>query len=126
MLGTTMRRGPILVVDDDPDLCNLIRRALEHDGHRVITASDGFEAINAYETDRPSMIFVDLMMPRLDGEQFLRMLGTPRPPVVLVSASVRREEVAKERSLDDSLSKPFEVKAVKALAKKFLGEPPPG
>jgi CheY-like chemotaxis protein len=112
--------GPILVIDDDPDLCDLLRKTLEHDGHRVVTASDGMEAIRAYELNRPSMLFVDLMMPQLDGEELLRVLGEPRPPVVLITASVRREEVAEKYNVDHALEKPFDIKVVQALARKFL------
>ena len=116
--------SPILVIDDDPDLCAMIRRVLEHDGWRVVTASDGMEAIRAYELNRPAMLFVDLMMPQLDGEELLRVLGSTRPPVVLITASVRREEVAERFSIDDTLSKPFDIEAVRALAAKYLGSPP--
>ncbi len=114
-------KAPILVIDDDPELCDLLRRSLEHDGHRVVTAHDGMEAIRAYELNRPVMLFVDLMMPQLDGEELLRVLGKPRPPVVLITASVRREEVARRYEVDDSLEKPFDFRRVQELAKKHLG-----
>lgn len=113
---------PILVIDDDPDLCDLLKKTLEHDGHYVVTASDGMRAIRAYELNRPSMLFVDLMMPHLDGEELLRVIGTPRPPVVLITASARREEVAEKFHVDDALEKPFDIHVVRALAKKHLGE----
>ncbi|MBX3273481.1 MAG: response regulator [Sandaracinaceae bacterium] len=113
--------GPILVIDDDPDLCEILRRTLTHAGYRVVTASDGMEAIRAFELNRPSMLFVDLMMPHLDGEELLRVLGQPRPPVVLITASVRREEVAEKFGVADALEKPFDIEEVKALAKKYVG-----
>ncbi|MCA9604382.1 MAG: response regulator [Myxococcales bacterium] len=113
--------GPILVIDDDPDLCDILRRTLTHAGYEVVTASDGMRAIRAFELNRPSMLFVDLMMPNLDGEELLRVLGTPRPPVVLITASVRREEVAEKFDIPDTLEKPFNIEDVKALAKKYLG-----
>ena len=115
------RRGPILVIDDDPELRALLKRVLEHDGHRVVTAADGFEAMNQYETERPSLLFVDLMMPRLDGDQFLRVLGTPRPPVVLVTASSKREEIAAKYGVEGSLSKPFDIEELKRAAREQLG-----
>jgi len=114
------KRGPILVIDDDPDLCDIIARTLRHDGWEVITASDGMRAIRAFELNRPAMLFVDLMMPQLDGEELLRVLGSPRPPVVLITASIRREEVAERFGIEDTLEKPFDIEAVKALAKKYL------
>ena len=116
-------RPPILVIDDDPELCQLIKRTLEHDGHRVVVASDGMRALGTYEMNRPSMLFVDLMMPNIDGEEFLRMLGTPRPPVVLITASVRREEVAERFGVDASLEKPFDIREIQRLAKEHVGDP---
>lgn len=113
----------ILVIDDDPELCALVKRILEHEGWAVVTASDGMEAMQAYELHRPRMLFVDLMMPQLDGEELLRVLGTPRPPVVLITASVRREEVAERFGIEHALEKPFDIEDVKALARKYLGDP---
>lgn len=118
-----MPRGPILVIDDDPDICAILRRTLEREGYRVVTAEDGMHAIRAYELNRPSMLFVDLMMPNLDGEELLRVLGSPRPPVVLVTASVRRAEVAERFEIDDALEKPFDLENIKRLAHKHLGPP---
>lgn len=114
------KRGPILVIDDDPDLCEMLKKALEHAGHRVVTASDGMQAIRAYELNRPGMLFVDLMMPHLDGEELLRVLGEPRPPVVLITASVRREEVAERFKVDHALEKPFDIKKVQELANTYM------
>jgi CheY-like chemotaxis protein len=67
------------------------------------------------------MLFVDLMMPHLDGEELLRVLGRPRPPVVLVTASVRRLEVAERFEIEDALEKPFDLEQVRRLARKHLG-----
>lgn len=116
-------KPPILVIDDDPELAELIKRTLEHDGHRVVVALDGMRAMGAYEINRPSMLFVDLMMPNIDGEEFLRMLGNPRPPVILITASVRREEVATKFAVDAALEKPFDIQEIRRLAKEHLGDP---
>lgn len=114
---------PILVIDDDPDIRHLLKRTLEIRGYSVVTASDGIGAMRAYELDRPAMLFVDLMMPNLDGEELLRVLGNPRPPIVLVTASVRREEVAERFGVEAALEKPFDIEAVAALAEEILGPP---
>lgn len=117
------RKGPILVIDDDPDLCAMLKRTLEHEGWRVVTASDGIQAIRAYELNRPSLLLVDLMMPNLDGEELLRVLGPTRPPVVLVTASVRRLEVAERFAADDTLEKPFDLDDVVAIVRRHLISP---
>ncbi|MEC7522699.1 MAG: response regulator [Myxococcota bacterium] len=115
--------GPILVIDDDPDLCAMLKRALEHGGHRVVTANDGMQAIRAFELNRPSVLLVDLMMPQLDGEELLRVLGSPRPPVILITASVRREEVATKFSVDAAFEKPFDVSDVVATVDRLATAP---
>ena len=117
------QKPPILVMDDDPELCQLIKRSLEHAGHKVVVAQDGMHALGTYEMNRPSMLFVDLMMPNIDGEEFLRMLGTPRPPVVLITASVRRLEVANRFGVDASLEKPFDIREIMRLANEMVGDP---
>lgn len=121
MVPPTMSKGPILVIDDDPEIRTLIRRVLEGEGYSVVTACDGLEALQAYERHRPALLFVDLMMPRLDGEELLRLLGPPRPPVVLVTASARRLEVCEHFGVDDALEKPFELEDLRMLARRHLG-----
>lgn len=116
-----MPHGPILVIDDDPDICDILVRTLGAEGYRVVTAKNGMEAMREYELNRPSMLFVDLMMPHLDGEELLRVIGRPRPPVVLVTASVRRLEVAERFEVEDALEKPFDLEQVRRLARKHLG-----
>jgi DNA-binding response OmpR family regulator len=68
------------------------------------------------------MLIVDLMMPTLDGEGFLRMLGSTRPPVVLLTASTRRKELAKELGISISMSKPFDIAAIRQLANEHVPE----
>ena len=116
------RRRPVLVVDDDPDLCALLRRALEHSGYDVVTAENGMDGIRQFELNRPAMLIVDLMMPKLDGEEFLRMLGSTRPPVLLLTASDRREEAAARYNVDASLGKPFDLADIRSIVAQHCGE----
>src|SRR5207237_5040958 len=66
----------ILVVDDDPVVCSLMRATLERDGFTVIEARDGVEGCRLYEEHRPDLLLVDLVMPRTDGYE----LPPPPPP----------------------------------------------
>ena len=116
------RTRPVLVIDDDPDLCTLLRKTLEHERWEVVTAVDGMDAIRQYELNRPCMLIVDLMMPNLDGEEFLRVLGTPRPPVLLLTASERREEVADRFGIELHLAKPFELEEVRRIVRNNAGD----
>src|SRR5205823_11845068 len=64
----------ILIVDDDPIVCSLMRATLENDGFRVIEAADGVEGCRLYEEHRPDLLLVDVMMPRMDGYELCREL----------------------------------------------------
>lgn len=118
-------KAPILVLDDDPEVVGLIGRVLEHDGYRVVEATDAREALAVAERAPPSLIFADLMMPHMDGEAFclaLRTrLGERMPPVVLVTASLARREVAERLDAAAALEKPFETQDIRDLAARFLG-----
>jgi putative two-component system response regulator len=85
-----MAGGLILVVDDDPAERSLLRRALELDGHRVLEAADGQEALDAAACRRPDLVLLDLEMPRLDGYAVCRRLRddpeTRLLPILVVTA----------------------------------------
>jgi DNA-binding response OmpR family regulator len=81
----------ILIVDDDPSFLELYRGALRFHGFRVDTASDGWKALQAIENRRPSLVLLDLNLPRVDGHSVLREL-TQNPaisgiPVIVVTGS---------------------------------------
>ena len=100
----------------------LVRKTLEHAGYLVVTASNGMTAVRQYELNRPCMLIVDLMMPTLDGEEFLRMLGSTRPPVLLLTASARREEVATKMGVELSMGKPFDIREIQRVANEHCAE----
>ena len=60
-------QGPLLVVEDVPDTRNLVELTLKFKGYRVVTATNGQEALKAIEEERPSVIITDILMPRMDG-----------------------------------------------------------
>jgi len=91
--------GPVLVVDDDAATRELLRRALERDGRTVIEAADGAAALTLMQTQRPSLILLDLMMPVMDGfefvEEFRRHAGWRDIPILVITA---RHATAEERA----------------------------
>lgn len=116
LLGSAMEadaapaRGPILVVDDDPDILGMLREALEGEGHRVVTATDGMDALERLAA-RPSLILLDMRMPRMDGWEFARRardLGNTAPIVVITAAGDARAW-AQEISAAAYVSKPFTI-----------------
>ncbi len=116
--------NPILVIEDDPDLCLLLATALELDGQRVITAANGLEAFNLAKAHHPSLIVLDLMLPVMSGEEFrsaqLADEAIKGIPVLVVSARHDASVVAERMSAVGCLIKPVDVEAFSALVKTFV------
>src|SRR5436305_11606121 len=103
----------ILVVDDEEEIRELCRVNLEFEGYEVSEAADGLEALAAAQRDQPDLIFLDLMMPRMDGWEVLRRLkeddDTARIPVVLLTAKTSEEDQIRgwEGGIFEYISKPL-------------------
>lgn len=80
----------VLLIDDEPELRNLVSQRLEHAGYRVLTAPDGPAGLMVAKTQHPDVILLDIMMPEVDGYQVLRLLkgdhSTADIPVVMLTA----------------------------------------
>jgi signal transduction histidine kinase len=84
----------ILVVDDDPVVCSLMRATLKSDGFEVIEAGDGIEGCRLYEEHRPELLLVDLVMPRMDGYELCRILrGRPDSAYVPIVVATSLDDV---------------------------------
>jgi DNA-binding response OmpR family regulator len=121
---------PILVVDDDRKIAALVRAYLEREGYRVVTASDGREAIERARADHPQLIVLDLMLPELDGFEVMRRVRVDRDvPILMLSArsSLPERIIGLERGADDYLPKPFSpaelVVRVKAILRRAGATP---
>jgi len=105
--------GFVMVVDDDEDIREIVKLSLEASGYRVTTAVDGLEAwqhLNA--SAPPSLILLDLMMPRMDGEEFMKTLrSSPQAniPVVIMSGHNASIQKAEELKVNGCLTKPVEL-----------------
>ncbi|MGH9267552.1 MAG: response regulator transcription factor [Acidimicrobiales bacterium] len=129
-----MGAGRVLVVDDEPIVREILARYLVREGYSVEVAEDGEGALRAFRRERPDLVLLDLMLPRLDGmEVFRRMMGPPgggAPAVIMLTA--KGEEVDRiaglELGADDYITKPFsprEVMArVRAVLRRAAGAPP--
>ena len=117
---------PILVVDDDPDLLLMLATALELDGRRVVTATNGVEALQQAERHRPSLIVLDLMLPIVSGEAFretqLADAAFRSIPVLVVSARHDAEDVAARMKAIGYLSKPLSLETFIGLVNATLPE----
>lgn len=108
-----MAKSRALVVEDEPEMLDIIRVNLEQAGYEVATATDGLEAYEQLEADPPSAIVLDLNLPNMSGFRFLRLMrrdpAWQRIPVVVVTAFAFEEveDLASER-IDGFITKPFD------------------
>jgi len=114
----------ILLVDDDIDVLEPIQYLLTEEGHKVITASNGNEAITEYTENTPDIVFMDIKMPVLDGfEAFNRIIELDKEAKIVFTSGYaiddERFQKAKQKSLCDLLSKPFEIDSLIKMIKKY-------
>ena len=116
-----MDKKRIYVADDDANILELMHMILESRGFEVTTSTDG-KSLSSL-TDAPDMVFLDVGMSGSDGSEickdFKMRNGAASAPVVLVSADTHLREIAHRCGADDILPKPFDIKAVVELARKY-------
>ena len=113
----------ILVVDDDLNICEVLKLYLENDAYSVRTAHDGADALIAFKTFEPDLVLLDVMMPRKDGWQVCREIREQSPkPIIMLSAKgeVFDKVLGLELGADDYIVKPFDMKEVTARIKAVL------
>jgi DNA-binding response OmpR family regulator len=113
----------ILVVDDEPQIVDLLRSYLTRDGFDVESAADGQMALAAFTRLRPDLVILDLMLPQLDGREVCRRIrDTASTPIIMLTA--RDEETDKlvglELGADDYITKPFSPREVVARVRAVL------
>jgi DNA-binding response OmpR family regulator len=118
--------GAILVVDDDPEIRDVVRWLLEDEGWTVETASDGRDALEQATRERPALIVLDMGLPILSGEevaQRLQHVYDSPPPIIVVSADGRAGEKAARIGAASYLHKPFDVDELARIVRRTLGDP---
>ncbi|HZI02795.1 MAG TPA: response regulator [Archangium sp.] len=123
-----MARKKILLVDDSSTVLLLHRMMLSHCGYELLTAKDGQEALEKASTERPDLIFLDVIMPRMDGFQTCRALRsrpeTKNVPIILVTTRGEPHYVRQgfESGCTDYITKPFDGEELLAKVRGHLEE----
>jgi len=120
----------ILVVEDEPDIREILEYNLAREGFRVLTACDGVEGVDTARRESPALILLDLMLPGIDGVEACRLLKsdpiTADIPVIMVTAKSEESDVVLGLGVgaDDYIAKPFSPKELVARVKAVLRRAP--
>ena len=123
----------ILVVDDKKSLRDLVKAYLTQEGFRVVTANNGRAALHVARREKPDLILLDIMMPEMDGYEFIRIYRRERDtPIILLTAKLEESDkvVGLELGADDYVTKPFGMRELVARIRAVLrragqAAPPP-
>ncbi len=118
-----MSNAKILIVDDDINICELLRLYLEKDGFEAEVVTDGLNAINVFNSINPDLVLLDIMLPGMDGWQICREIRkTSQTPIIMLTAKTETFDkvLGLELGADDYIAKPFETKEVVARIKAVL------
>ncbi len=113
----------LLVVDDDPNICDILKTHFEKEGCEVLVAADGAEGLSLFKSGSPDLVLLDIMMPKMDGQQALNEIRKDSAkPVIMVSAKseVFDKVLLLEMGADDFVEKPFDLKELSARVKAVL------
>lgn len=118
----------ILLVDDEKDLVTAVSFRLTAEGYDVISALDGQSALDTAKREKPDLIILDLMLPKVNGYKVCGLLKADmrysRIPIIMFTARVQEadKKMGEEAGADAYITKPFEAAALLARIKEFLGE----
>ncbi len=118
-----MNNGKILIVDDNKNICDLLRMYLEKEEFSTAIVNDGLEAVKKFKDWNPDLVLLDIMLPGMDGWQVCREIRkTSDKPIIMITAKdeVFDKVLGLELGADDYITKPFETKEVVARIKAVL------
>lgn len=118
-----MANEKILIVEDEKPLVKLLKYNLEKEGYRVVSANDGETGLAAVPKEKPDLILLDVMLPKIDGFEFCKVLRKQfKTPILMLTA--KKEEFDRvlglELGADDYVTKPFSVREILARVKAVL------
>ena len=123
-----MEKKKILIVDDEEDIVFAIRLSLKAKDYEVFVGYNGQEALDKVRLNKPDLIILDLMLPKVDGYKVCRILKFDTKykniPVIILTARAQEKDraLAQEVGADDFITKPFESKVLLEKIQKLLGD----
>ncbi len=123
-----MSQKKILVVDDEVDLVETIRFPLEMEGFNVLVSYNGEDALNQARKEKPDLILLDLMLPKLDGYKVCRLLKFDERykdiPILMLTAKTQEKDklLGKETGANEYITKPFEIDDLMKKVKTYLNK----
>ena len=123
-----MSKGKILVVDDEIYIVHILDFSLGMEGYEVVTALDGEQALEKVKSEKPDLIVLDIMMPKLDGYEVCKNIKssatTQHIPVILLSAKGRNvdQKLGFDVGADDYITKPFSPRKLVERINQLLGQ----
>ena len=123
-----MSKGKILVVDDEIYIVHILDFSLGMEGYEVVTALDGEQALEKVKSEKPDLIVLDIMMPKLDGYEVCKTIkanaDTHHIPVILLSAKGRNvdQKMGFDVGADDYITKPFSPRKLVERINQLLGQ----
>jgi len=118
----------ILIVDDEPNIVKMVESRLKAEGYEIVTARDGQEGLDAARKEKPDLIILDIMMPKLDGYEVCRMLRADIQynaiPIVMLTACGQATDIKEgmERGADAYIAKPFEPNVLVGIVDGLVGK----
>src|SRR5215218_7971883 len=128
MVTGEVATGRVLVIEDDAEIADVLRRFLRQEGHEVRTAADGDEALPAAAEFVPDLVILDLGLPGLDGVEVCRRLRSDGDvPILILTARTELDDRVEglDGGADDYLVKPFELQELLARVRALLRRRPP-
>ncbi|MFH1360549.1 MAG: response regulator [Candidatus Omnitrophota bacterium] len=102
----------ILVIDDEPDLVDVVKARLELNHYQVISAKDGQEGLEKVKKEKPDLVILDIMMPRMDGYTFVlefkKIADLKKTPIIVLTAKDQLQDIFKVEGVTEYVVKPFE------------------
>ena len=120
------KRGTILVIDDEPDICELFEQILEAEGWTVLSAHNGMEGVARNTASNPDVIILDLKMPKMDGVETLKAIRKTDQEVTVIIltgyGSAETIRAALDLNVYEYISKPFENDTIRRVVGEALAE----